>query len=95
MQIEQLSLLSHGLEPLQLGQRVRVTAEDYDGVIAQVWPGRDWYAVYSVPWRGPMDKGLPIYRRDELEALPLLDDEAERLARLRIAKPELLMENEV
>ena len=69
MTIEQLSLLSHGLEPLQLGQRVCVVAEDYIGVIAQVWEGHDHYAVYSVPWRGPMDKGLPIYRRDELEAL--------------------------
>lgn len=92
MVTEQLSLLSYGLAPLQLHQRVRVTAEQYDGVIAQVWPGRDWYAVYSVPWRGPMDKGLPIYRRDELEALPILDDEAERVARLRICRPELLEE---
>jgi len=87
-QLEQRSLLSHGLAPLQLGMRVRVVAEQYDGVIAQIWPGRDHYAVYSVPWRGPMDKGLPIYRRDELEALPPVEDEA--AARLRICRPELL-----
>lgn len=69
MTIEQLPLLSHGLEPLQLHQRVRVIAEDYEGVIAQIWQGHDHYAVYTTPWRTPMDKGLPIYRRDELEAL--------------------------
>jgi hypothetical protein len=66
---EQLPLLSFGLEPLALHQRVRVIAEDYEGVVAQVWEGHDHYAVYTTPWRGPMDKGLPIYRRDELEAL--------------------------
>ena len=64
---EQLSLLSHGLEPLMLHQRVRVIAEDYEGVVAQIWKGH--YAVYTTPWRTPMDKGLPIYRRDDLEAL--------------------------
>lgn len=91
MQLEQLSLLSHGLEPLTLNQRVRVIAEDYIGVVAQVWPGHDHYAVYTVPWRGPMDKGLPIYRRDELEALPILDDDAERAAVARICRPEQML----
>jgi len=67
--MEQLPLLSHGLGPLHLGQRVRVVAEGYEGVIAQVWPGRDHYAVYSVPWRGHFSEGLPIYRRDELATL--------------------------
>lgn len=69
MQIEQLSLLSHDLPPLALHQRVWVRAEAYEGVIAQTWEGHDHYAVYTTPWRTPMDKGLPIYRRDELEAL--------------------------
>lgn len=81
---EQLPLLSFGLEPLTLHQRVRVVAEDYIGVVAQIWPGRDYYAVYTTPWRGPMSAGLPIYRRDELEALPLLDEDAERAAVARI-----------
>jgi hypothetical protein len=67
--VEQLPLLSHGMEPLKLNRRVRVIAEDYEGVIAQIWPGHDHYAVYTVPWRGRFDQGLPIYRRDELEAL--------------------------
>lgn len=66
---EQLPLLSFGLVPLALHQRVRVIAEDYEGVVAQIWPGRDYYAVYTTPWRGRFDQGLPIYRRDELEAL--------------------------
>lgn len=70
--IEQLSLLSHGLEPLQLSQRVWVIAEGWDGVIAQVWPGRDWYAVFAFG-QGAIDKALPTFRRDELDALPLLD----------------------
>lgn len=69
MTIEQLSLLSHGLAPLQLNARVWVRTEGYEGVVAQVWQGHDHYAVYTTPWRTPMDKGLPIYRRDELEAL--------------------------
>lgn len=68
-QLEQLPLLSHGLEPLRLHQRVRVIAEDYIGVIAQTWQGHDHYAVYAVPWRVRFDQGLPIYRRDELEPL--------------------------
>ncbi len=87
---DQLSLLSHGLFPLPLGARVRVVAEGYDGVIAQIWPGQDHYAVYSVPWRGPMGKGLPVFRRDELEALERLDEDAEKAARLRVWRPELL-----
>ena len=66
---EQLPLLSHGLAPLQLNQRVRVITEQYDGVIAQINIPGDRYAVYSVPWRGPIDKALPVYRREELEAV--------------------------
>ena len=85
---DQLPLLSHGLSPLQLGSRVRVVAEDYIGVVAQVWENHDHYAVYSVPWRGPMGKGLPIYRRDELEALPVFDEDAEKVAVARVWRPE-------
>ena len=69
MTTEQLPLLSFDLPPLALNQQVRVIAEDYVGTVAQVWPGHDHYAVYTVPWRGKFDEGLPIYRRDELEAL--------------------------
>lgn len=69
MTIEQLNLLSHGLEPLKLKDRVRVTAESWDGEIAQIWPGRDWYAVFSWTWHGPISATLPTYRRDELELL--------------------------
>lgn len=69
MTTEQLPLLSYDLPPLALHQRVRVIAEDYIGEVAQVWEGHDHYAVYTVPWRGKFDEGLPIYRRDELEAL--------------------------
>lgn len=76
--VEQLPLLSHGLEPLRLNDRVRVIAEGWEGEVAQIWPGRDWYAVFSWTWRGPITAALPTYRRDELEALPLLD--AERAA---------------
>ncbi len=67
---EQLSLLSHNLAPLRLGQRVHVRALGYEGQIAQIWPGRDWYTVFS--WTGGpgrYNEGLPIYRRDELDAL--------------------------
>lgn len=67
--VEQLSLLSHGLEPLKLNQRVRVIPEDYEGVVAQINIPGDRYAVYAVPWRRRFDQALPIYRRDELEAL--------------------------
>ena len=66
---EQLSLLSHGLAPLKLRDRVRVVAEGRDGWVAQIWPGRDWYAVFSWAWRGPIDEALPSYRRDELELI--------------------------
>lgn len=63
------TLFNHDLPPLRRGQRVRVRAENDAGVIAQVWPGRDWYAVYTVPWRGPAHAPLPVYHRDELELL--------------------------
>jgi len=66
---EQLPLLSHNLTPLRLRDRVRVTAEGWEGRIAQIWPGRDWYAVFSWDWKGPITAGLPIYRRDELELI--------------------------
>lgn len=82
--VEQLSLLSHGLELLTLNRRVRVIPEDYVGIVAQINIPGDRYAVYTTPWRGRFDETLPIYRRDELEALPLLDDEAERAAVDRI-----------
>ena len=65
---EQLPLLSHDLPPLRLRDRVRVVAERYEGVIAQIWPGRDWYVVFS--WdRGGPSQSLPSYRRDELELI--------------------------
>lgn len=68
MIIEQLSLLSAGLPPLRLGQKVRVIAEGWDGVVAQIPTTPDGaYAVFSPTWHGPIDAGLPIYRRDELE----------------------------
>ena len=67
---DQLPLLSHGLSPLQLGSRARVVAEDWEGVVAQIWPGRDYYALFSWTWHGPLTAGLPTFRRDELEALP-------------------------
>lgn len=66
---EQLPLLSHNLPPLVLRSRVRVIAEGWDGWVAQLWPGHDWYAVFSWTWRGPIDAGLPTYRRDELELI--------------------------
>lgn len=66
--IEQLSLLSAGLAPLKLNDRVRVIAENWEGVIAQIWPGRDWYAVYA-HGRGSLSALMPTYRRDELELL--------------------------
>lgn len=69
MSPQQLPLLSHGLAPLALHQRVRVIAEDYIGVIAQIWPGRDHYAVFSWGWQGPITAGLPVFRRDELELI--------------------------
>lgn len=65
----QLDLFSHGLAPLRLNQRVRVLPEDYIGVIAQINIPGDRYAVYTTPWRGRFDQGLPVYRRDELEAV--------------------------
>jgi hypothetical protein len=67
--LEQLPLLSHGLSPLTLNDRVRVIAEDWEGVIVQTWEGHDHYAVFSHTWRGPITAGLPIFRRDELEAI--------------------------
>jgi hypothetical protein len=67
--IEQQLLLSDNLPPLKLKDRVRVAAEDWEGEVAQIWPGRDWYAVFSWTWRGPISAGLPTYRRDELELL--------------------------
>jgi hypothetical protein len=93
--IEQLSLLSHGLEPLQLNRRVRVIADGWDGVIAQLWPGRDWYAVFAwnIPGRGMTDT-LLTFRRDELHALPVLDDDAERAARSQICRPHTTLEND-
>lgn len=66
--IEQLSLLSHGLAPLTLNDRVRVIAEGYEGVIAQIWPGRDWYAVYA-HGRGSLWEPMQTYRRDELDKI--------------------------
>jgi hypothetical protein len=74
MTTEQLPLFSHDLAPLQLRDRVRVIAEDYEGWVAQIWPGRDWYAVFSWDWPGSapgrsITSPLPTFRRDELEAL--------------------------
>lgn len=66
---EQLPLLSHNLAPLKLRDRVRVTAEGWEGTVAQIWPGRDWYAVFRWDWQGPITAGLPIYRREDLEVL--------------------------
>ena len=57
------------LPPLRLRDRVRVRSEDWIGEVAQVWPGRDWYAVFAWDWRGPIDAVLPVYRRDELELI--------------------------
>ncbi len=69
--IEQLPLLSHDLPPLSLRDRVR-TPEGWVGEVAQVWPGRDWYAVFSWEWVGSapgrtVTSPLPSFRRDELE----------------------------
>ena len=64
--IEQLPLLSHDLPPLALRDRVR-TPEGWIGEIAQVWPGRDWHAVFAWEWHGPIAAPLPSFRRDELE----------------------------
>lgn len=66
---EQLPLFSHGLAPLGLGQRVRVITEDWEGEVAQINIPGDRYAVFSWTWHGPITAGLPIFRRDELEAL--------------------------
>lgn len=63
---EQLPLLSHGLAPLHLNARVRTPA-GWEGVVAQIWPGRDWYLVYADTLS--MWKPLPSFRRDELEVL--------------------------
>lgn len=63
---EQLPLLSHNLPPLNLRDRV-CTPEGWIGEIAQVWAGRDWYAVFSWDWHGPIAAPLPSFRRDELE----------------------------
>lgn len=73
MTVEQLPL-SALLPPLCLRQKVRVIAEGWDGEIAQVWPGRDWYAVWSWDWPGSapgrtITSALPSFRRDELEAI--------------------------
>lgn len=92
MEIKQLSLLNHGLEPLTFNARVRTPA-GWVGVVAQLWPGHDWYAVFA--WDIPGQRitaGLPIFRRDELEALPILDDEAERVAVTRIRRPIVVQE---
>jgi len=64
--IEQLPLLSHDLPPLSLRDRVR-TPEGWIGEIAQVWSGRDWYAVFAWEWVGSIAAPLPSFRRDELE----------------------------
>jgi hypothetical protein len=74
MNAEQLPLLSHGLAPLKLRARVRVIAEGWEGEVAQTWDGRDYYAVWSPTWPGSalgrkVTSPLPIFRRDELEAL--------------------------
>ena len=66
---EQLPLLSHNLAPLKLRDRVRVIGEGWEGTVAQIWPGRDYYAVFSWTWHGPVTAPLPHYRRDELELL--------------------------
>jgi hypothetical protein len=74
MTAEQLSLLSHDLPPLKLRDKVRVTAEGWEGTVAQLWPGRDWFAVFSPTWPGSapdrtITSPLPSFRRDELELL--------------------------
>ncbi len=68
-QAEQLPLLSHNLAPLKLRDQVRVVAEGWEGSVAQIWPGRDYYAVFSWHWKGSITAGLPIYRREDLELL--------------------------
>ena len=68
---QQLPLLSHDLPSLQLRDRVLVVAEGWEGRVAQIWPGQDYYAVFSWTWHGPVTAGLPIYRRDELALLPM------------------------
>lgn len=65
----QPSLLSHNLAPLQLRDRVRVIATGRTGRVSQIWPGRDWYAIYLDVWDRPMDAPLPTFQRDELELM--------------------------
>lgn len=55
---EQLPLLAHNLPPLALRDRVR-TPEGWIGEIAQVWPGRDWHAVFAWEWVGSAPVCIP------------------------------------
>lgn len=83
---DQLNLFTAGLPPLQLHQRVR-TPGGYDAVVAQVGYPDGSVAVFA--WNMPgvgLTDGLPMYRRDEVEALPLLDDAAEAEARRQICR---------
>lgn len=66
--LTQLPLFSHALPALKPGDVVLVRAAGYIGVIAQIWPGRDYYVVFSM--RRPMSEPSPTYRRDELDLLP-------------------------
>lgn len=65
---EQLNLFSHDLPSLTLDDIVLVRAEGWIGEVSQVWPGRDYYVVFSK--RLSMHRPLPTYRRDELDLLP-------------------------
>lgn len=67
MMTEQLPLLSHGLPAIELHARVRIIADGRSGRVAQLWPGRDWYAVFGLP--GATWVALPAFRRDELELI--------------------------
>lgn len=76
MDAQQLPL-SACLPPLKLRDKVR-TPEGWVGVVAQIWPGRDWYAVFSPTWPGSapgrtITSPLPSFRRDELELLLTLE----------------------
>jgi hypothetical protein len=72
MTTEQPSLLSHGLAPLQLRDRVRIHATGQTGEVCQTWHARERYTIYLDIVDRPMDKALPAFQRDELE---LIEDE--------------------
>jgi hypothetical protein len=65
----QLPLLSHGLAPLQLRDRVRIIATGQTGRVCQTWRARDRYTIALDIWDRPAWAGLPVCGRDELELL--------------------------